>query len=196
MNKAKLTKQYDVEDTIEFIRTQETDLTMERIELERDAPDRLLPKDFTEILTRRCLPVLSLTYISSVIGIAAKKGDLLHYVFEDKSAYLMALFVPLWVAVPAVLWIILKGSHLFHAVAETWYKITAAIMSVTLLFSFILFPEANIFGLRFYFAATVPVFFVMYFFFVKGGLPAMAAHPLTALGLTFLLYGGVINFIH
>ena len=34
MNKAKLTKQYDVEDTIEFIRTQETDLTMERIELE------------------------------------------------------------------------------------------------------------------------------------------------------------------
>ncbi len=168
---------------------------MPTIRLERNAPDRLLPKDFKEILTRRYFPVLSLTYISSVVGIAAQKGDFLHYLFEDKSAYAMALFVPLWVSVPAVLWIVLKGSHLFYHVADIWYKITAVIMALTLLVSFILLPEANILGLRIYFVATIPVFFVMYFFFVKGGLPAIAAHPLSALGMSFLLYGGILNFL-
>ncbi|GJL85211.1 MAG: hypothetical protein DHS20C02_09860 [Micavibrio sp.] len=168
----------------------------ERLELERDAPDHLLPKDFNDVLTRRYFPVLSLTYISSVMGFAAEKGSFVHYLFEDKSAYLMALFVPLWVSVPAVLWIILKGSHLFYHVADAWYKITAVMMTVTLLLGYLLLPEAEEYGVRIYCAVTIPVFFVLYYFFVKGGLPAMAAHPLSALGLTFLLYGGVVNFLY
>jgi len=169
---------------------------MQKVELERDAPDRLLPKDFREIMTRRYFPVLSLTYVASVTGIAAEKGHFIHYLFEDKTAYVMALLVALWVSIPAMLWIILKGSHLFHQVAEDWYKIVAGLMTLTLLMSYVLLPEAGMFGLRVYFAATIPVFFVMYFFFVKGGLPPMAAHPLTALGITFLFYGAVINFLY
>jgi hypothetical protein len=167
-----------------------------RIELERGAPDRLVPKDFGNILTRRYLPVLSLTYVATVIGIAASKHGLFHYVFEDKTAYVMALFVALWVSIPAILWIVLKGTPEYRHVADEWYKIIAAIMIFLMLFSYVLFPEADVFGLRVYFAATIPVLFILYFFFVKGGLPALAAHPLTALGLTFLIYGAVLNFLH
>lgn len=158
--------------------------------------DRLLPKDFWDILSRRYFPVLSLTYVSAVIGIAAKKGDFFYYLFFGKQAYVMALFVGLWVSVPAVLWIFLKNNPLFTHVADDWYKITAAIMTLTLVVSYMLFPEFNMFGLRIYFAATLPILFVLYVFFVKGGLPAVAAHPLTALGFTFLLYGAAINFLY
>ncbi len=166
------------------------------IELEYDAPDRLLPKDFFEILNQRLFPVLSLTYISTVLGIAAKKGDVLHYIFYDRYAYVMALLVAVWVSVPAVLWIILRGSHLFNHVADDWYKIVAGIMTTILLLSFILFPEMNIYGLRNYFVATIPVLFIMYLFFVKGGLPPIAAYPLSALGFTFLIYGAALNFLY
>jgi hypothetical protein len=166
------------------------------IKLERDAPDRLVPKDFKDILYHRYFPVLSLTYIASVIGIAAKKGSIVHYVFEDKSAYVTALFVALWISVPAVLWIILHESPHFRHVADVWYKIVAAIMGGTLLMSFLLLPEANIYGLRICLVVTIPALFVLYYFFVRGGLPAMAAYPLSVLGLTFLLYGGVLNFLY
>lgn len=167
-----------------------------RIELERSGTDRLVPKDFSEILMRRFFPVISLTYVSSVLGIAAKKGSIFHYVFEDKSAYIMALFVAMWVSIPAIIWIFLHSIPVFKGVADIWYKIIAAIMIVILLMSYILFPEINLYGLRLYFVASLPALLIMYLFFVKGGLPAFAAHPLTALGLSFLIHGAAINFIY
>lgn len=167
-----------------------------KIELLRDGKDRLIPKDFFEILTRRFFPVLSLTYISSILGIAAKKGSILHFAFEDSTAYTMSLLVVLWVSIPAIIWIILHGSPLYKDVADIWYKIIAALMIVMLLMGYILFPEINPYGLRLYFVASMPALLIMYIFFVKGGLPAMAAHPLTAIGLSFLIYGAVINLIY
>ncbi|MCE7887845.1 MAG: hypothetical protein DYH13_10145 [Alphaproteobacteria bacterium PRO2] len=167
-----------------------------KVELERGGPDRLVPKDFGEILARRFLPVLSLTYISVLIGIAAEKGSLIHYLFEDKSAYVMALMVAAWVSVPAIIWIIVNGSPIYNHLADIWYKIVAALMTMILISSFVLFPEAHVYGLRVYFAATLPVLFIMYIFFVKGGLPAFAAYPLTAMGLTALIHGAILNFIH
>jgi hypothetical protein len=166
------------------------------IQLERGAGDRLVPKDFGNIMTRRFLPVLSLTYISAVVGIAAERGSLRHFLFEDKSAYTMGLLVAAWVSVPAVIWMLLHESPIYKHMADVWYKIISALMILTLLASFILFPEAGVYGLRVYFAATIPIFLIMYVFFVKGGLPAFAAHPLTALGLTALIHGAVLNFIH
>lgn len=165
------------------------------IKLERNGRDRLVPKDFLNIITRRLLPVLSLTYVSCVVAIAAQKGYVLHYIFDDKSAYAMALLVVMWVSLPAVLWIILKGSHLYNHVADDWYKVTAAIMIIFLCISYLLFPEANVYGLRMYFAASVPMLIILYFFFIKGGLPPLAAHPLTVLGLTFLFYGAAMGFL-
>ncbi len=164
--------------------------------LERGAPDRLVPKDFADILTRRFLPVLSLSYIAAVAGIAGQKGDFFRYLFIDKSAYVMALFVMLWVSIPGILWIFIRNVPGLGHTADLWYKIVAALMIVVLAMSFILFPEAQIWGLRVYGAASIPVFFVMYLFFVKGGLPAAAAHPLTALGITMLVHGALLHFLH
>ena len=168
----------------------------EKIQLERGGPDRLIPKDFFDIITRRFLPVLSLTYVSSVIGIAAEKGSLVHYLFEEKTAYTMALLVAAWVSVPAVIWILLHGNPLYTHMADLWYKIISAVMVLVLASSFILFPEADVYGLRVYFAATLPILLIMYIFFVKGGFPAFAAHSLTAIGLTALIHGAILNFIH
>lgn len=163
------------------------------IRLSRDNVDHLLPKHFYDVLMHRFFPVLSLTYVSSILGIAAEKGAFFHYVFVEKTAYVMALFVVLWVAIPAVIWIFLKGHPVLTYVADLWYKILAGLMFVTLMLSFFLFPEGTIYGLRIYFAASIPVLLIMYFFFVKGGLPPAAAHPLNAIGLGALVYGAVIN---
>jgi len=129
-------------------------------------------------------------YIATILGIASNKGDLLRYVFMDRTAYSMALFVVLWVSGPAIIWILLRGSALFYHVADVWYKIMAALMVVTIGLSFVLFPEASMLGMRFYFVMSVPVFVLIYIFLVRGGLPPVAAYPLNALGVCTLIYGG------
>jgi hypothetical protein len=166
------------------------------IKIDRSGKDRLIPVDFMEILTQRLLPVLSLTYISTVVAIAEQKGDPMRYIFHDKTAYIMALMVALWVSIPAILWIFLRASHLYENYAGLWYKICTLIMIISLGLVSLLFPEADFLNLRFYFFATIPVFVILYFLFVKGGLPPLAAHPLTALGTTFLIYGATINIFH
>ena len=110
--------------------------------------------------------------------------------------YVMALFVGLWVTVPAVIWIFMKGTHLYNHLADDWYKIISILMMVTLGLSFVLFPEMDGWGLRTVFAATVPMLIIMYWFFVKGGLPPAAAHPLTVAGLTVFFYGATIGTFH
>ncbi len=165
------------------------------IRLDRDAGDNLLPKDFYDILVHRFLPVISMTYIASIIGISASKHDLIYYMFQDPTAYVMALFVALWVSVPAVIWIFLHGSPMFRHVAALWYKILAGLMVLTAAISFLLFPEADVYGLRVYFVLSGPVFVIIYIFFIRGGLPAMASYPLNAVGFCALLYGAVVNLI-
>lgn len=164
------------------------------VKLEYGAPDRLIPKQFKRILTRRFFPVLGLVYASTVVGIAAQQGDFYHFFFEDNRAFIMSLFVALWVSVPSVIWIMLKGSHLYPHVANVWFVITATLMSIFLLMSYILFPEADLYGLRVLFVSTIPVFFVMYYFFVAHPLPRGMAHILSALGYTFLIYGASMRF--
>lgn len=165
-----------------------------KVVLERGAPDRILPKHFLRVLLRRYFPVLSLTYISSIIGIAFKRGDFEKYLLGDQFAYAMALLPALWVSVPAILWIILRGSHLFNHVANLWYIITAVLMSFTLLLSFVLLPEVDFMGAKLYLLSSIPMMVVMYFFFVKALLPAGAAHTLNVLGLTALLFGAMMRF--
>ncbi|MGB4058247.1 MAG: hypothetical protein WBK77_09215 [Alphaproteobacteria bacterium] len=164
--------------------------------LERSNRDGLLPKNFGEIIWRRFSPVLSLTYISAVIGIAGVRGDFYHYLFMDKTAYTMGLFVALWVSIPAVIWILMKANPVCSHVANLWYKIISALMILLLVASFILFPETGLYGGRVYLAASLPVFLVMYLLFVKGGLPGFMAHALTAFGLTALIHGAILQFIH
>lgn len=168
------------------------------VSMESGTPDHLLPKDFWDILVHRYFPVLSLTYATTVVAIALNSGHFIYYMFQDKQAYMAAFFVAMWVSVPAILWVLMRGSVMMAHKADNWYKITASIMSVTVLFSLVLLPEVMIHGqdLRTYFVATIPVFILMYVFFVKGGLPREAAHMLSAIGITFLFYGAVINFLY
>ncbi len=166
------------------------------IRLERDTEDYILPKDFYDVLVNRFLPVISMTYIASIIGISLGKGDFIHYMFQERTAYVMALFVVLWVSGPGIIWILLNGSPFYKHSADIWYKILAGIMVMTLLVSFLLFPEANIYGMRIYLGISVPVFVIIYLFFIKGGLPEIASYPLNALGFCALLYGAMVNFLY
>lgn len=165
------------------------------VRLERDTDDHILPKDFYDILVNRFLPVISMTYIASIIGISITKGHFIHYMFEERTAYIMGLFVVLWVSGPGIIWILLHGSPLYKHSADIWYKILAGIMVMILAVSFILFPEANIYGMRMYLGMSVPVFAVIYWFFIKGGLPEIASYPLNALGFCALLYGAVVGHL-
>ena len=172
-----------------------TKKTVHVIRLDRDVADHILPRDFYDILVHRFFPVISLTYLSTVVGISAGKGDFLHFLFADPTSYVMGLFVVLWVSGPAIIWILLHESVMYRHVADLWYKILAGIMVITIALSFFLFPEASVYGLRQYFALSVPVFVIIYYFFIKGGLPPVASYPLNAIGVCALIYGAAVNLI-
>lgn len=165
------------------------------ITLERDTDDYILPKGFYDILVNRFLPVISLTYIATLIGTSIGKHEFMHYIATDRTPYIMALCVALWVSIPGIIWILLNGSPLYKHSADIWYKILAGLMVMTLLVSFILFPEANIYGMRMYLGISIPMFMVIYWFFVKGGLPEIASYPLNAIALCALIYGASMSVL-
>jgi hypothetical protein len=166
---------------------------MPELDLERGAGVRMLPRDFFDILCNRYFPVLSLTYIASVLGIALKGGNPIVSILQDSRPYDMALWVALWVAIPAMFWIVIRNSMRYAHAADVWYQAISGLMCATLLVSFLLFPEREIgYGLRMFFVATIPVFFIQYYFFVRNGLPALAAWPLTIAGIVAFLYGQLV----
>ena len=63
------------------------------IRLDRDAEDRILPEGFFDIIVHRFLPVLSLSYLASIIGISINKGAFIYYMFQDSTAYTMGLLL-------------------------------------------------------------------------------------------------------
>lgn len=165
------------------------------IRLERDTPDHILPIDFYNILIRRFIPILSLIYVASIFGVAWDKGDFLRYAFMDKGVYITALFVLVWFSIPALLWIFLRGSIMFCHIAEAWYKAISIVQIVLITLIAVLFPEADIYGMKVYFIETVPIFLFMYFFMVRGEMPKYFAFALSILGLAALFYGALIHYI-
>lgn len=165
------------------------------IRLERDTPDHILPIDFYDILIRRFIPILSLIYVASIFGVALDKGNVVRYVFMDKSVYITALFVLVWFSVPALLWVFLRGSIMFCHIAEAWYKAISIVQIVLITLIAVLFPEADIYGMKVYFIETVPIFLFMYFFMVRGEMPRHFAFSLSILGLSALFYGSLIHYI-
>lgn len=163
-----------------------------QIVLERNIPEgRLLPKDFFDVIVNRYLPVLSFTYLSTLIGIALKRGGITQ-ILCNGGVYDVALMVSLWVSVPAVIWILVNGLSAYRSYADLWYKLIAGAMVMVLLLSFMIFPMGGngILGaIRIFIVAALPIHFVMYFFFIKGGMPTLYSVPISAVGLTFLIYG-------
>ena len=159
--------------------------------------ESFLPHNFYDAVAHRYFPVLSLTYIASVIGIALKMSGaelgFFHYFFQSPDAYRMGYWVAIWTSVPAVIWILVDSAFHMRQAADIWYKATAGLMVLTLLISFVLFPMSEVgSGLRLFFVATIPIFIVQYYFFVKGGVPAHMAWPLTVAGITLCVYGLIL----
>ncbi|AEP10057.1 hypothetical protein [Micavibrio aeruginosavorus] len=167
-------------------------------DIQPDENARFVPRDFYDIIVRRYLPVVSLTYIASIIGIAWRIdgwGGFLHYLFEDSFAYNTALWMAVFVSIPALFWIFIRVSVRFSDYADIWYKGMAGLLCLTLIISLVLFPEWNMvtgLRLRMFMVASIPMFFVQYWFFVRGGLPGSVAWPLTIIASVLLIYGLVI----
>ncbi len=157
-----------------------------------ETTERLLPREFVDILTRRYFPVLGMTYMASVIGIAAREHGThraLETLIHQSGPYWLGLFVAAWVSIPAFVWIILKSSIAFFRQADVWYKSLAGLMAATAILGHFLFPEDFFQGLRVFFVASIPVFIVQYGLFVKGGMPWGFAWPLTLGAAGMALYG-------
>lgn len=170
---------------------------MPGIKIDRDHQPRFLPHDFFDIVFHRYFPVAAMTYIAAMVGVAWRDtpdyASTLHSLLQDSGAYNMALVIVLWASIPAFFWIILHGSMRFSHLADRWYKGVSGLMLLTLLLSYILLPEWEIGNqFRVFCVATIPVLLIQYYFFVRGGLPALAAWPLTVSGLVLMIYGLVI----
>ncbi len=165
------------------------------IRLNKGEPDSIISKGVFDTLIHRFLPAISLTYIAAILGIATGKHDFYRYMFEERTAYIMSLFIMLWCAGPAIVWVFLNGSIMFRHVADIWYQFLSVMMVLLLGVGFVLFPEASIYGIGQYFALSIPIFIVNYLVVVKGWVPSSAAHPINALGLCALLFGASLNVI-
>lgn len=155
---------------------------------------------FVDILVNRYLPILSITYIACVLGLALKRGGeahFFHYLLGDETSYFLAFLVSAWVSIPAIIWISMRGVGALTTYANNWYKSTTIIMVLILLASFLLFPPegqgAQIWHTaRLFVAAAIPIHIIQYWFFTRGGLPTGYSATLGAVALALFLYGIVV----
>ncbi|HEY0901915.1 MAG TPA: hypothetical protein VGD95_07315 [Micavibrio sp.] len=166
------------------------------VKLKAVEDEGFLPADFYDVLAHRYFPVLSLTYMASVLGVALKMGGVggfLYYFLQSPEAYRMGYWMALWVSIPAVIYILMKNAFHMRDAATLWYKATAGVMVLTLLVSFLLFPVSETgSALRSFMVATIPILVVQYYFFVREGLPARMAWSLTVAGITLCVYGLIL----
>ncbi len=170
-------------------------MAVTKIQLERGQKDRVLPKDFFKILFARYFPILSMTYVASIVGMAAYQAGssnaMLDLFLNKTEIYSLALWIAVWVSVPGFLWICLKGSVRFPAYAGLWYKITAGLMSLTLLISLFLFPEEGG-GLRLFILCALPIHVFMYLFLAVFRLSQWIAQPFQFVACVLLIYGFLV----
>jgi hypothetical protein len=163
--------------------------------------DQMLPHKFFDILFHRYFPVLSFTYIASIVGIVlidqAPNQNFIDALLYNKKAFDTALLVGIWVSIPSVIWITLKSSIRFPVYANLWYKVIAMLMTMVLLVSLIFFPvEEFNGGIRLFMVASVPVFLAQYVLFVHEEMPRFISWPLTIIGLLSCIYGLFLNFVN
>ncbi len=155
---------------------------------------------FADILLNRYLPILSITYIACVIGLALKRGSgiyFFNYLLGDETSYFLAFLVAAWVSIPAIIWISMRGVGALTSYANNWYKSTTIIMVLVLFASFLLFPPNGQgsemwYTARLFVAAAIPIHIIQYWFFTKGGLPTNYSAVLGVIALTLFLYGVVV----
>jgi magnesium-transporting ATPase (P-type) len=163
-----------------------------RIRLKHGQRDRILPRDFFKVLFGQYFPILSITYVASILGMAVYEGGSFQGAFnqfmEQTRIYNLALWISVWVSVPGMIWIFLKGSVRFPAYANAWYIVTAILMVVTLVMSLVLFPEKDG-GIRNFVFCALPIHIFMYLFLCKFKLSQWVAQPFQFIAAVLLIYG-------
>ena len=143
-----------------------------------------------QIFCSRLFPILSLTYIASVLGICLRNGT--HFL-TDSSAHYMSFMIMIWVSVAPVTWICMRAMiGEFQGRAQVWYLWIAGLQAACGLIFFFMFPEDMgpwLWGFQSFFVSSVPIHIVIYVLFMKRALPASAAWPLTIIGGIFMIYG-------
>ncbi|MGE4313290.1 MAG: hypothetical protein AB7E85_03335 [Pseudobdellovibrionaceae bacterium] len=167
----------------------------------KGSPETLrVAETITEIFINRYLPVLSLTYIASLLGMALKRGGVTHFAAEilaDKAIYWLAFGVGVWVSIPAMIWICIRSVGTLVSYANNWYKSTTLLMVIVLLGSFLLFPPNGQgsqwwYTARLFVAAAIPIHVIQYWFFTREGLPTNISATLGAIALALFLYGMIV----
>ncbi len=142
------------------------------------------------MFVRRLLPVLSLCYFASVLGMSFSRGT--HFMF-DKPAHYMSLIIILWVSIAPVTWLFMRATlGTFRDYATTWYFWIAGSQAICGLLFHFLFPTSLgpwLWGLQSFFVASIPMHIVIYIFFMRRAMPVSAALPLNIIGFVFLLLG-------
>lgn len=169
-------------------------------QLKASERDEMIPLNFFDAVVNQYLPVLSCTYVATVLGLALNRGGVTHfldYFLQDKTIYWLALIVGVWVSIPAMVWIFMRGIGALEQFANNWYKSTTFMMVSILLASFLLFPpsgQANVYWMsaRLFIAAAIPVHVIQYWFFRHGGLETAQSTLLSAFALTLMMYGLIV----
>lgn len=157
---------------------------------ERNPKDADTMKRIWHIFCTRLFPILSMTYIASVLGICLRNGT--HFL-TDSSAHWISLMIMIWVSLAPVTWICMRAMiGEFQGQAKVWYLWIAGLQAFCGLIFFFMFPEDMgpwLWGFQSFFVSSIPIHIVVYFFFMNRALPAAAAWPLTIIGGLFMLYG-------
>lgn len=163
-----------------------------RLKISRNEKDRVLPRDFFKMLLGQFFPILSITYVASIAGISLYLGGgvagAVDELMQRVHVYRMALWMAIWVSVPGVVWLCLKGSIRFSHHANAWYIVTAGLMVLTLGVSFLLFPEQDS-DLRLFILFVLPIHVVMYLFLSVFKLNQWIAQPFQLLAGILLVFG-------
>lgn len=139
-----------------------------------------------DIFQCQIFPVLSVTYIAAVIGISSTRG----YFLDDPIAYLFGIGLVAWISIPPLIWIFLRSDYEYAVYADFGFVLTALIQAIIGIACFFLFPNLEwVWGLKSYFALSIPVHLVLYFFFLGNGLPRYVALTLNISSLLFVFFG-------
>ena len=163
-----------------------------RIDLRRNQRDRILPRDFFKVLFGQYFPILSITYVASLVGLAFYLGGdqdgALNEFLNKVQIYRVALWIAAWVSIPGMIWMCLKGSIRFPSFANIWYIVTAGLMALTMVISVVLFPEQD--GvLRIAILCALPIHVFMYLYLCVFKLNQWVAQPMQFLAAFLLIYG-------
>ena len=146
-----------------------------------------------QVVVDRLLPLLSLTYIAAVLGLAfrektASVESFVSVLTQQQWIYGVALLFTFWVSIPCILWLSIRSTIRFPHLARAWYWMTALCLFIVLLFGWILMQEAK--GWINALAATViPMHVICYILLCISPLPRLVAWPLLGMGVGLGTFG-------